>query len=189
MIFLEMIFGLLISKGEKSGFSLMETVVSIGIITVGIVSILSLFAYNMENEIRSKNKLIAVYLAQEQIEIIRQIRDNNWFAGRSWTSGIPEGEVIISLNNQNDVRKGWKVVSISGDGYKGVYDDNNLYIQHDSNLSSTYNYTGFDRWATISLEYGSDPDASSYFEVVSHVSHSGIQDVEMTTRLYKWQWR
>jgi hypothetical protein len=62
----------------------MEAIVAIFVITTGLVGILSLVSQTIASSTFSKDKLIAAYLAQEGIEIIRNIRDTNWLGEQVW---------------------------------------------------------------------------------------------------------
>jgi len=61
-----------------NGFTLMEAIVAIFLITTGIIGVLSLITQTVSSATLSKDRLTAAYLAQEGIEIIRNIRDTNW---------------------------------------------------------------------------------------------------------------
>jgi len=75
------------------GFTLMEAVVAIFVIITGIVGVMTLVTYTITSAQISKDKLIAAYLAQEGIEIVRNIRDTNWLEQYSestnpWNEGL-----------------------------------------------------------------------------------------------------
>jgi type II secretory pathway pseudopilin PulG len=72
----------------KKTFTLIETIVAISILTIGILGISFLISSQISSTHFSKNKLIAAYLAQEGIEIVRNIRDTNWLNGRNWDEFI-----------------------------------------------------------------------------------------------------
>jgi len=72
----------------KNGFTIMEAIVAIFVITTGIVGVLSLVTQTISSATYSKNRLIAAYLAQEGIEIVRNIRDTEWLKTASWGSDI-----------------------------------------------------------------------------------------------------
>jgi hypothetical protein len=76
-------------KNEKS-FTLMEAIVAIFVITTGVVGVYSLVTQTISSATFSKDKLIAAYLAQEGIEIVRNIRDTNWLEGGTnpWYEGL-----------------------------------------------------------------------------------------------------
>jgi prepilin-type N-terminal cleavage/methylation domain-containing protein len=62
---------------NKKGFSFMEVMVSIFVLSVGITAVLFLMVKNIKSSIDSRNSIIASELAQEGVELIRNIRDNN----------------------------------------------------------------------------------------------------------------
>lgn len=62
----------------KRGFTLIELVIGITLLTVGIVSVFSvaLFSINLNQE--NMMKVQALELCREGMEIVRNIRDSNW---------------------------------------------------------------------------------------------------------------
>lgn len=178
-------------KIRENGFSLMEIIFAIGIITVGLVSILSLFIYNIKVGINNKNKLVAIYLANESIEVVRQQRDNNWFINNDWMFGIDEGNRIICLTDENDIRKGWEIKEDNMSRRK-IFLDNDLFVQSRNPPLASWEKTGFERYITITYGDGNSGDlvatgcfdSTDCVEITSHVSFNGTQIVEITTYLY-----
>ncbi|MCK4800193.1 type II secretion system protein [Candidatus Parcubacteria bacterium] len=176
---------------KESGFSLMEIIFAIGIITVGLVSILSLFIYNIKAGVNNKNKLVAIYLANESIEIVRQERDNNWFINNDWMFEIDEGNRVTGLVDENDIRKGWDIKS-DNVARRKVFLDNNSFVQSKSPPPVGWEETGFERYVTITYGDGDSGnlvatgcfDSTDCVEITSHVSFNGTQIVEITTYLY-----
>ncbi|MDD5291290.1 MAG: prepilin-type N-terminal cleavage/methylation domain-containing protein [Patescibacteria group bacterium] len=80
---------------KQSGFSILEIVVAFSIITIGLVGVLSLTTQNVQVEYVNKNNLVASQLAQEGLELTRNIRDNNWLSGNDWDNGITPGNYIV----------------------------------------------------------------------------------------------
>jgi prepilin-type N-terminal cleavage/methylation domain-containing protein len=64
-------------KKEK-GFTLIEIVISILILSVGIIGIFNAFSMVVILTSDVSNQLTGTYLAQEGMEIVRNIRDTNW---------------------------------------------------------------------------------------------------------------
>ncbi len=181
---------------QEKGFSLLEIIFSAGIISVATVSMLLLFGYNLRTSIDNKNKLIATYLAQEAIEIVRQHRDNNLFHGTGWNQdfGDTEGNEVVSvLNDNDDIRKGWKIKKVDYSWEKKVYKKTgqDYYVQSETDLSSVsgWKYTGFERVLRIRENDSSGTvsgclDAVDCMEVTSYVYFNGVEIAKVTTYLY-----
>ncbi len=67
---------------KESGFTLLEVIVAIFILTVGVGGSFVLIQQTLSASLMAQSRLIAAYLAQEGIEIIRNVRDNNWLEQR-----------------------------------------------------------------------------------------------------------
>src|SRR3989344_3395808 len=65
----------------NDGFTLVESLVAIAVFTVGISAAIFVIQQSFTVGSRVKNKIIAAHLAQEGIEVIRNIRDRNWMKG------------------------------------------------------------------------------------------------------------
>lgn len=77
---------------HKKGFTLLEVLVAISLITVGAVGSFNLIQRISTFTSVNSSRLQAIYLGQEGIEIVRNIRDSNWLAGVSWDAELPEGD-------------------------------------------------------------------------------------------------
>ena len=86
------------SKGE--GFTLIETLVSLVILSVTIVPILSLSSNIARVNASLQDNLIASGLAQEGVEVIRAIRDTNWFNGNAFNLNLGSDTVNVSTTYQ-----------------------------------------------------------------------------------------
>jgi len=79
---------------QSKGFTILEVTTAIFILTVGVGAALSLMNQTLSLGSVIKQKLIASYLAQEGIEIVRNIRDTNWLQSRDsgksspWDDGL-----------------------------------------------------------------------------------------------------
>lgn len=63
------------SKGVSSGFTLIETLVAISLLTIAIVAPISLTAQSLQSAYYARDQITAFYMAQEAIEAIRSVRD------------------------------------------------------------------------------------------------------------------
>ena len=82
---------------HSRGFTLIETLVAISLLSVAIVAPMSLVSQSLAAATYSRDQVTAYNLAQEGIESVRGIRDGNILAnalqnqGRSLLDGIPIG--------------------------------------------------------------------------------------------------
>lgn len=89
------------TKQRLTGFTLIEIIVVIGIITIAMMGISSLVLQNIRSQTISSNYLIASMLAQEGLELVRNHRDSNWLNGANdltWAQGGGTGLISISPN-------------------------------------------------------------------------------------------
>ena len=74
---------------NQKGFTLIEILISIFIITIGVVGVFSTIVKYSQMTQEEKDHFEASYLAQEGIEIVKNIRDTNWIEGAaSWKDGL-----------------------------------------------------------------------------------------------------
>lgn len=62
----------------KPGFSLIELLVAMAMVGIGLIGVASLAAQNIRVQYFNRNSLISAQLAQEGLEIARNLRDNDW---------------------------------------------------------------------------------------------------------------
>lgn len=71
------------------GFTVIETLVAIAVLTIALVGPFYAVQQAMTQSFVARDKLIAASLAQEAIEYIRSVRDNNYHNNRSsWMTGL-----------------------------------------------------------------------------------------------------
>ncbi len=72
----------------KRGFTIIETLVALSIFSFSILALLVVTSQGTANTNFTKNKLSALYLAQEGIEMIRNMRDSASLAGGAWNDSF-----------------------------------------------------------------------------------------------------
>lgn len=80
------------------GFTLIETIIALAVITTGFLGVLSLLATTQASFSLIRDGLVAAAMTQEGIELTRNIRDNNWLARRSWTEGILQSGSCVDID-------------------------------------------------------------------------------------------
>lgn len=63
---------------NKKGFGLVELVMAMLILSIALVGLLNLMAYLVRASKVNKDMIIALNLAREGVEVIRNVRDGNW---------------------------------------------------------------------------------------------------------------
>jgi prepilin-type N-terminal cleavage/methylation domain-containing protein len=73
---------------KTRGFTLLETLAALLIISVSLVGVFSLIQQIIGFLPISQERLTAVYLTQEGLELVRNLRDTNQIKGLSWNDGL-----------------------------------------------------------------------------------------------------
>lgn len=103
------IFAFRIVKSDSfqsgGGFTLLEVILAITCLTIAVGASFALIQQTLASATVIQSKLIASYLVQSGIEIVKNIRDGNWLEQRvdpfiSWDEGLPEGDWEIDFKNQ-----------------------------------------------------------------------------------------
>lgn len=92
---------------NRSGFTLLEGIIAMTVITVGLVAGMSLAISNISTAQNNERRVVAVNLAREGVEAIRNMRDSNWLKvdlNRTYPSDAGGGKQLYSwdsfLSNQ-----------------------------------------------------------------------------------------
>lgn len=72
----------------KTGFTLIETLLAILVLTVSIAGPLTIASRGLNAALIAKNKTVAFYLAQDAIEFVRYQRDTNRLNNLPWLTGL-----------------------------------------------------------------------------------------------------
>src|SRR3990167_3334864 len=84
---------------NSMGFTLIEALVSLVVLTVALGPALVLSSNISSTASIIQNNLVAANLSQEGLEVIRALRDANWYNGLSFDSGLPDGIYRIDWNS------------------------------------------------------------------------------------------
>lgn len=166
---------------KNKGFTLLEVIAAIFVITVGMIGAMSAVQKTITLISVSSSRLTAVYLAQEGIEIVRNIRDGNWLEGRTIDTPWDEGLNICSAGCEGDY-----TILAGEDPVLSVYQDRKLRIDP---INGFFNYTTggetkFKRKITIILD-GSD--ILKVLVEVNWVEREMPQTLSAQENLYKWR--
>lgn len=77
---------------SNNGFTLVESIVAIFILLIAIVMPMAVVARALFTANYAQDQITAVYLAQEGVELVRNVRDNNVLSGAAlWDQGSLSG--------------------------------------------------------------------------------------------------
>jgi prepilin-type N-terminal cleavage/methylation domain-containing protein len=88
---------------NDKGFTLIEIIISIFILTVGIVTVVGLITTNVRAMRVVKNSVLAAQLSQEGIEVIRAIRNTNWIQNLRYDTGLANGTYCVNYNSTSTI--------------------------------------------------------------------------------------
>lgn len=163
----------------KKGFSIIEILVVLFIVSVSLLGVLSLLIQNIQVQNINKNNLIASSLSQEGIELIRQVRDNNWQNSRPFNTFLGNGSYVV------DFQTGQPLMTSNSADFR-LYLKDGLYVHKniwDSGLTSTL----FSRQIIINRlnSYAGMP--LQVRSIVSWTDRNRPYRYELQTLLYDWR--
>ncbi len=138
----------------------MEVMMAVFLIVVGVLASVTLLSGGLRESLDSRNQLTAVLLAQEGVELVRNIRDNNWIATAATFDSFPEANpdnCIIGLSTP-------ALTCGINDAAKTLYlSSNGLY-----DTTPTASPTKFKR--KIAISYDSLPVATATYATVTSMT-------------------
>lgn len=153
----------------NKGFSLLEVIIAIFVITIGITGAVNLINFGISSATVSKSQIIATNIAQEGMEIVRGVRDSNWIEDVNWNDGLGAGDYRAQYNSRDLLTFSDIPLRIDSSGY----------YQYDTGIDSLYY-----RKITINTI------SAIEIEVTSEVSWSErgrSHAVSAKGRLYDWK--
>ena len=167
-------------KKNKS-FTLIEVILAISIFTLVIGGSFVLIQQTVNAVSLANSKLVAFYLAQEGIELVRNVRDNNWLKQRtspavSWDDDLSVGDWEIDYDDL-------VLVQYQNPGRPLYYASTTGFYFYSNNPLPDYVKTGFTRKINIS-QTGND---DLYVKVqVQWTEKNRVHNVKVDEHLYNW---
>lgn len=176
-----------IEKKEKS-LTILEVILALFLLSTGIIASYGLVTSAVIYSNNAPTEFTAFYLAQEGIELVRNIRDTNWLQGTpiTWNQGLTgcagncDGQTgqgcIADYNVSSDEN-----VDLSANPYS------DQFLKYDSN--SLYNYTSgtdtkFKR--QINVTSPTDPDELEVCVYVEWMERGRTRQIQVRENLYNW---
>lgn len=142
---------------KSRGFTLLEVITAIFILTVGVGGAFSLIHQTLSVASLSELKLTGSYLAQEGMEIVRNIRDSNWLEQRtspstSWDNGLTGCQFPMCCEGDYDDTSLISLLSCNYDDLRYINIDANDFYSYSTDIPNTP--TKFKRKILIEPEAG-----------------------------------
>lgn len=84
---------------QKKGFSIMETMIASFVLVVGLVGVITIFGPAVENNSTARYQMTAAALAQEGVELVKNVRDNDMLEGDFDASLSSSGTYCMDYND------------------------------------------------------------------------------------------
>jgi prepilin-type N-terminal cleavage/methylation domain-containing protein len=162
-------------RRHRAGFTLLEIIVVLFVISMGLVGVLSLVIRNIQSQSYNKDNLIAYQLAQEGIELVRKVRDSNWRTSDPFNTDLAAGYYYMDYLDEAPQ-------ATSSSASPLLRRDDDGFYRH--GLSEAATSSGFTRLIRIE-----DLDVNS-FRVLSDVSWNSRDNnysYVLETILYDWR--
>ncbi len=86
------------AKQIRLGFTLIETLVAISVLLLSLAGPLAIASNALQSAHYARDEVTAYYLAQEGIEYVRAIRDQNYLSGSPWLTGLDESSAASCID-------------------------------------------------------------------------------------------
>ncbi len=161
---------------NKSAFSLIEIMAVLLIVSLGIIGVANLATQSIQAQTINRGSIVAYQLAQEGLEIVRQVRDTNWLQGNDWKTGLGSG--TYCLDYKSPVLR--PVASLND---CKLYFDNNKWYYAPQIEGVGMIFTGFRRVVVINAATSS----ATVTALVSWDDRNKVFHYEVETELYDWR--
>lgn len=88
-----------VATPRASGFTIIETLVALGILLIAVAGPISLIGDSVHKMYYARDEALAVNLAQEGIELVRQARDTNMLKGTGWLTDLADGTYTVDAHS------------------------------------------------------------------------------------------
>jgi len=165
-------------KHHLRAFTLIETIIAITLVTVVITAVTGLILSTLLANQRNLHSLQALYLAQENLEAVRFMRDSNWLQNYAWNGGanlwgsdFDSGGTPFYLKEEACSPPSSACFSLSNDEKEGVFTTEN----------------GFKFTRSVTFTPVEDEEALEVTALVTWIDKGVPRSVNLSTYLTNWK--
>lgn len=85
---------------NQSGFTLVEVLITLFIFSLALTATSFILTTNLRSASAIRNNFVASGLAQEGMEVVRNIRDRDWFLDNPFGTSTTDGSYRVQWNSQ-----------------------------------------------------------------------------------------
>jgi len=159
---------------NQKGFSLIEMLTAVVVVTIGVVGTFSMISeFSGQSQVLRDN-FVAAYLAQEGIEIAKNIRDNNKIQGNDWDDGLDNCYSGCEASYNDLTLTQWE-----GDGRVLYIEDTSGHYKYIDTPAANDIRTYYKRRITIT------PTANNEIEIRADIYWED-KTMMVKTKIYNW---
>ena len=166
------------SKKKKKGFLLTEAILSLFVLTIGLVSVVALISSSLRDSFYSRDTIVAIQLSQEGAELVRNVRDNGFlnnasnpfykFDSSKKHCAIDYNVIVSNPLNCFSTKASSYALNYSGGFYQHSVGTNTRFSRY-----VYVEYNGTDRAVVRSFVYWGAPTDGIPIFVIADVGSSG----------------
>ena len=163
----------------KSGFSLIEILAVLFVVSTSLLGVVSLITQNIQVQSINRNNLIASSLAQEGVELIRQVRDSNWRKNLPFDTDLAAGSYRIDYTQD-------KPIAINSVTDANIYLQSGFYI-NSSGGGPNLTPTVFSRQIFLDKPIGYAGSPLQVRTLISWTDRNHPYNYELRALLFDWK--
>jgi prepilin-type N-terminal cleavage/methylation domain-containing protein len=153
------------------GFSLLEVIIAIAVISSGVVGAVALINRTISASLAVRHQLIAANLAQEGMEVVHNIRHTNWIRNVAWDDGLIEGDSCVNFDSA-------ALINPCDGGSRRLFIFNNHYVHNPSGTATSF-------WRFVNITSGLD--GATPYKLIRSVVSWDSSTISAEERLYNWK--
>jgi len=163
-------------RNLQRGFTLVETIVSLGILMLGIGASLTLVTATVSYSKQTESLIVVVNLAREGLEIVRAIRDVGGF------DSLPEDDTSWIIDRTSTALA--TAATFSGGTDINACTNCTLYLNNNQYLATPGTATPFSRLVEI---HTLNDDEKEIISTMRWTEHGRTHTYQLTTVLTNWK--
>jgi len=159
------------NKKNNQGQLIIESSIALTILIIGFLAIVTLLTHSLAANQNSVSRLIAAHLAEEGIEVVKNIIDTNSAENRAWNEGLTTGEHEVAYNSD------------SLESYQGRF----LYLNKNSGFYN-YNPAGVRTTFTRTIEiFNISSDEIKVKATVTWTTRNLASTISVEDHFFNWR--